>query len=1701
MSILHSVPLGQTASLLHGYRPGWNPAAGELKLLVPARQRALAAQPLPELSARGDWGYPEVSLHDTPESLLSALFDYTVEAPGEDAPQLPAGALTLFSGDGPRSRETLQARLGVPLNDQRRYALVKLTREDGEARYDTAKAEVDEAFTRELEQLGSALEQEPALTAERAAHYLRLFEEWGTHYVSAVRLGDRIVQVFAYAPEPFERVRAAHAGRPLPLRDLDALDFVYFTSPAGQAVDGFVAEYGNLLCLSHSRTFVEQLAGGEWREEERAHGDSIFAPFLYDRLHRLDRLNREYRDQAPIGVRLAPMNSAGDRRGRRWERVFKSAMAAVFGGRVTLRFPPSRDTRAFRPLLGDDHGGLLSTLPTPTINLYRGHLDLAELRLAHRETVEEFTAYGYVIAADSATPVALPGSRRVRLVGHILDLRTPGNAGGEPTVLELAGIGPDALEIHCGRFLGVARLQRADGEAWEVICDGLRYRRGSDGMPRVTGNVFAPPSAEALDEVCTSIEFSMAFAEAVLGFQRSPSADEAVPPLQQVVRDYLRWLPRGGITEAPLERCRRRVELTRLRLRASDLGGYRTDADHGAFVPLLHSSRYERPVQDLLALTERVAEEIRDCTRQIDRRCREERDQARAETLNRNIIDSGRLLARLIQATAKHRGDLAAHYDAVLHAQEGEATRQKTQIGFLEERLHAQQQAVDAAAMRYREALQVELEEQAFQASIGVVFDVAANLFTLAKAVVVPGAQAGAFVAAVNLAQSARDIQNIQDVFKSTTRLYDAAARQAGDEMGRMLETQRSLDRLGGGSFGDTGKLLWNETVINFRAVMAQSKSTDAVVAAAAAELATAFELLVLRGKAVVGAKAKLHQLLREIHTAEGMKGVNEAHAKRLQRLIERLDGPAAIRPLEEKGEIDLVGLTGLLDFQRRQMLAMLAKTFLLQDQALQYETLQPPTLIRNYAILGFLDARRAQGQARIAAESALAARPANELETVVVKRRVSSDALLHGACHALRIPSDDPQFAPYVTLRVVDLVVRVAGIERTDGGHYNVRATFQSAPFYDRDLTRRRMTFHTPSRTMSFIHPLDDAGSAASGPTPPASSDERPSEITPFGEWLIELPEVPTNRGLRLPPLVEVALELTVSNRIVEEEEGHGNPAQSPQAAPAVGATPPPAAAPAAAAPPPAPAPVAADTSSPAVTTARPAEREHVDLLVKKMFDHKSKTVTRDWDIVISMSLDEARKTLNRQYEKLKRDAGYRHEIANEARYPLGDGQQAVVRLEFTYGYPRLDFSPDAPDHLLLQMEIGKGTLTRRIVDAHDATVGEPVTTTLAQRTLSAFLDLKQVKGTVTAGGASGEVLDVVLDLGRGAFVIDGIAVDGETGHQVSRAIQQHFAAHRVSYLLHRIDLKKVAVDTVLRPTAFRFRATRTPRGVELLQLFVMTGHRPLPVETAIDLDEPLPDGADCSVIIARERFFMEVANEALRGSGWQLSRYNAQSTGYDLSGEITVDAPKWSRDEDGGLVFAHVDRYHYSVNGGALRHHFRSIHVEYWEKRPGLLVLSRGDQLRVDVEVFHQRFSKFWDAWEEKGRYKFGYEGFLRFFIGVKVTIESRPNAPGQWLKITAIHPEDPSIAPLNLRRPWIEDRGIIGDRWNIPGHCGQHMLEAAQNDTPRRIEEKLLQPLKALPLFAVRNLIFPDEGAIEMQAEAHVPGDLLILGNFRG
>jgi len=128
--------LGETTNILYGYNSDWLSAEQGNNALFPPEKKALSTVKANSTEKTGKWDFPEITLHDTAQSLLTSLLPYEIEDPsdGIDGPKAPAGPLLIDDANRDAAIKKLSGTLGVDLGKSGQgYALVKLIRTDGDA--------------------------------------------------------------------------------------------------------------------------------------------------------------------------------------------------------------------------------------------------------------------------------------------------------------------------------------------------------------------------------------------------------------------------------------------------------------------------------------------------------------------------------------------------------------------------------------------------------------------------------------------------------------------------------------------------------------------------------------------------------------------------------------------------------------------------------------------------------------------------------------------------------------------------------------------------------------------------------------------------------------------------------------------------------------------------------------------------------------------------------------------------------------------------------------------------------------------------------------------------------------------------------------------------------------------------------------------------------------------------------------------------------------------------------------------------------------------------------------------------------------------------------------------------------------------------------------------------------------------------------
>ncbi|KAI0558741.1 Membrane attack complex component/perforin (MACPF) [Gracilaria domingensis] len=1101
--------IGSTADLLRGLESEWSPTTGSWSITRPPLSIALRKIDLQPEGGRSAWGDLKVTLHDSPQDLLNNLMPCSVHQASDDtlSPKLYTGGMLLGPKNSQKARDDLGRTLGVPISEDYSYALAQFRRVDGHQYHPSRpngiqkhQAEfLEETIDIAADQFKTDLralprkrglrmtDQMAQLTMENAAVYLNFFKTWGTHFVSGVTFGDVIMQVFAYTEEKMSKIKLE-----FDVNSSNAQDFVYFTT-SSEGKFGYVEHYGNILNLSNDPSFSQSLSRGDWVDNLWAVGhNNIFNTFLSSTVP-TGLFDYVFRSQTEIHVEFSPLAVYCEfERSDLWQRILKAASATLFLDMIdpnlsSLEFPD------FSKVLPNDQQGVVSHLPTKHINVYKARLELDAMKILERSVVDSFKACAYV--ASTRGNFEIPGDS-FQVVAGIIDARNEGSA----SVLKLTDEAFKKYELACSEFTGILRIENASGSEHDTIADGLVYHVDSHDYPEITKDIRIAADMESLDlsGQKRNFHFALTFGSAVLATHAQHADEESEPEIYSVVRKFLHWLSRA-ITpkevksdlpkeeKAALEETER--EMMEIRTRALRMSLFYADTSSGAFVPILPPEAYEDEVLAMTEAAKLMEVLITENLAQIAARKAHEAQIEASVDIKEDVQESGKLIAGFVKASAEKQAAIASSFDNLISAQEREVVRQQAIADRLSGELFTLRSKFDEAGQFLEKQIKILEKQQILQLALNF----GASLFAAKTSIAIP---ANTITDLERFGKSAQRIQKMFNVLQSLQAVYNGVLPEARN----ISASHRVLAAMGTDSFGNVSVLPWDVVQIQFKSVI-RKMPDDASLAVAKADLQLAFETLVLKAKTLMKTQSGIYQIQSKLYENHMQKELAKGQQQDLETLVSNFE-TSSITDFKVD-DVDLVGMTSMLNFRRDQTMHLLAQVFLLQDQALHYEILHNLTLITDFSLLNFLLARSEQKNKVAHAKAILEhSQPVTTTPILYTVSNIPVSDFMDGKDKRIRISPNAPQFSQYSFVRVKALVLSVQGVGTSSD--WSVRLRFDEAPFMDRDMQGHSWTFHTPERERIYEY---NANNEPKFTDEGQSWSQNQSMVTPFGGWLVDFP------------------------------------------------------------------------------------------------------------------------------------------------------------------------------------------------------------------------------------------------------------------------------------------------------------------------------------------------------------------------------------------------------------------------------------------------------------------------------------------------------------------------------------------------------------------------------------------------------------------
>ncbi len=1631
-----SIKLGSSTNLTNGYNPAWLTGKVTESGLFATVKKPLEEKDLILPTQKGKWNYPVITLHDTAYSLLHALYPARIVNPSGNTAEAQFNAGELFSGSTTEKdafdKFKISSGIDLSIKDVG-YALVKITRNDATITHTSAQhgilihahpqmpntdLGVSEEFRQALIRLRPCLDYansfcQGLLSVDIVNEYLDFFRTYGTHYVSAADVGDVIFQIFSYTKPNFERVKAGFTAASL--TEEASHEFAYYTTSLKKGKYGYASESSNIMAFSDDAALKQSLQAKQWFEPIYAQGDSIFAMFNNGSEVERSKLDTKFKETAPIAFNLSTLTIFAEAQRRlAWSRIYSGALVQKFPLFSQPNLKPQYETKVEKLFGGISYSGLASTLATPNMNIYKPSIDPTQLKFNGTDIVQNFTVTTNLLKLYQSTNFTLPG-KNILITAQVVAAET-----SEKAVTVTITNKNDQQEniLYCNKFYGLLRFVFAKTNKSYTILDGIRLvtleadtATAKKGDTKAEGDIRTAPPLTALPKLKQDLQFSYTFLQTSL----HNNLVQKELSFESFLDNGLKWI----VKQIPVDTTDK--DLLNIRVMCTDIINNSKSDKKGAYVPILPADAYKEKFVDILDLLVTLDSDFKHAEEKIALRKTQELIIDVGKTLNDNIKASGSALMEYIKAGASSQKEMAGYYDAIATDQEAQYQQMNMNVELLKSRVDAQQRTVNYAISDYKE----KVKSWATMKAISTSFTLISDVFSAA------GAATDAIKEVDKLKQLIIKIKKVITLLAALGKAYKAAEGSVKE----IIDANAALETIDKAGTLMLSQLEWDELQINITTILNEGPDEDAAGEAKEQVLAE-FKILVLRGKALLDAQINANKLAREIFNNQKLKEILLQQQENLNKINAQFTEVDTSKM--DLSTIDLAGLTGNLDVLQNQMLSMLANTYTLQDQALQYEFLQPSTPVNDFTLVGFKTARIHQKAATLEAITKQKDCQANETTEIgYIIKSIPVDQITKGNVFNIAIGLDAKEFLHYVNARVVAVVASSKTRITTTSGKFYFRLKCVADPFMDRDTDRKVVTYHTLAREKSYEYKCEDMTPLFDDKGKTWSEGVNP--VTPFTVWELSFPDTSLNAGISFGgATVDIALGFKLKARIKDVPKLFSSLGTQPTAIE----------------------------------------------LVKEMA--AVGPVTNGWDVVYNMSLTKINESLNKQFIALAATASY-----FKIKCKVQTAEMAPVKMftsfDIDMGYPDLQFVSNNQTNASLKFKLS-GSITKSMIIENQPEKFEPPKI-LTIETLKADIPISMVVGMVTPSVPGSKVYSVILEVAKGAFTSNEIDLSDEGQRNLNIILKDHFVNNPVKFLISSIDLSQIAVLDDLRPNEFLFKTLVTPANIKILQIFIETNNRKaLNVSQAFlnNLPEPLPVGSSASLLIGSKLFFNEILPKSIKG-GWTLGGKASEGlkpwsskilTG-KVSGFVDTSGMRRAITDGDAIIYINPDRSNTidvevqgmtiaPTNSGILKLDFSKIktvtfydHKEWLNCNPytgHCSPKSTTDQYNTDVNIG------------------------ISALLPVSITGSGR----NQSVQISVSNKE------VNV------DGKMSGGG---PCGCADMEAQlnvAIKNQIPAQITGVTNISFDSLSVFALKNLLFPTDNFINLKA-VHVPGDMLILGEF--
>lgn len=1146
-----AIQVGSAANLFFGYRPVWNPN-GDTKspLFAPDNQPLSSVETESTPSDTPYWtGLPVITLHQSADSLVSTIYDYEVlpSAYHPEKVNIPSGPLSLNDADHASALEAASAFLGLDLKENSNYMLVAFTRlvsTQSAAPVDTPSDRLTAAAATIIDALAPAEEPENSdvlydskLSLNDAQDYMRAINQLGTHFVSSIRMGDIMFQVFSYDDDRFKIVKNQFdlEAKPLPNGQMailgqQATSWSYWTTPADNYGNrGFVKEYGSLTTMSRDPALQKAIDEGKWQTSATPDGvPSIFAATEDSTLF------LGVNQTVPCSIQLTPIADLLTNPWVRvpWERLVAGGMIQKYSNQIAipLHGPIEYDWKEIFPQPTESW---VSGIATPVIDVYQERIDLTDIQInaanvvAKQFPMKSFTCFSQVLQASPTSrskELHIP-SNNILFLSQIIDT----TEAKTPPVLTMSEVGLEKLQIYCEDMYGALVFQSDTPTPpnRKTAIDGYLMESPHEVDPstkrygvELSGVLNETPPEQVLAAHTQSVEFSLLAGEALLQ-SHGPNADEVIG----LEISYLNWL--ASIIPSNT------TDLTLANVRARALylsNAVATFGSTSTFVPYNRYDSYAKYVGDLVTQATYLDKKVTEMQMLMVQTTYHFQEMTSITAVNNNVRSIGEVLKKYFSVLVDGRRATDKFYDNYLEQLKSQLEQTQKNIASLALQLDAQQKRINhlgtpqGIIQRYEQDYADWESDQVFKCTMSLI----SGLFDLGVAVA--GFPEEAEEGVVKALKAIGDIRDkLHSVIKVSEKLN--ALESTSSSLTELNALSNSIhDAALNGSMEMPSPTELSQLPGEIRVAL-QGVPDSETLQNDKEELIIATENLVTIGTALLTAQGQSSQLLIQIANTERLKRINADQQRSMDALVQAI-GPGEETSQPDYSKIDLIGSTGQLQFQLKQVLSTLARVLENQNYSIEYTYFGKPAPISSFSLGNLLSVISMQDQNILTGVEKLQPQP-QDIDTPISFKlnHVRAADLCDGKFLRVQVPVNDRAFANYAMVRINRVIAKVEGVVSTASGKYEIELDTQARPFADRNPHNRKIaTFYGTRRAFGPYVYENGSNKIAFGDNV-GKFDDMVNPLTPFAEWNVRFPVNEVNKDLKFDGLlVNVELEFHVS-------------------------------------------------------------------------------------------------------------------------------------------------------------------------------------------------------------------------------------------------------------------------------------------------------------------------------------------------------------------------------------------------------------------------------------------------------------------------------------------------------------------------------------------------------------------------------------------